>query len=81
LVASVDGSGPIEYRVDGKESMGSDGTVQSGHASVVLSPGKGGKLPLASQSLTIRDLFPEETVEFPFSDLDQSARAELRRCF
>ena len=39
------------------------------------------KLALANQSLTIRELFPGETVEFPFSDLDQKIHAELRKCF
>ena len=81
LAASVDGSGPIDFRIEGKESMGNGGTAQTGHASVVLSAGKGGELALARRSLTIRDLFPGESVEFPFSDLDQSARSELRRCF
>lgn len=61
--------------------MGNGGTVQSGHASFRLSNGKGGKLALANQSLIIRELFPGETVEFPFSDLDQKAPAELRQCF
>ncbi len=81
LAASVDGNGPIEYQIVGKESMGNGVTGQSGHASVVLSNGKGGKLALARQSLTIRELFPDETVEFPFSNLDQKALSELRKCF
>jgi len=81
MVASVDGSAPVEYRIDGKESMGNGAVVQSGHASVVLSNGKEGKLGLANQSLTVRELFPSETVEFDFAELDQRAHAELRRCF
>ena len=36
---------------------------------------------MANRSLTIRELFPGETVEFPFSDLDQKTRTELRSCF
>jgi hypothetical protein len=81
MTASVDGNAPVEYKVEGKESMGNGGTVQTGHASVLLSSGKSGKLVLANQSLTIRELFPGETVEFPFSELDQKAHAELRKCF
>jgi hypothetical protein len=53
--------------------------VQSGHASVLLSDG--GKLRFPNHSLTIRELFAGEAVEFPFSTLDQKTRAELRRCF
>jgi len=81
MAASVDGNVPVEYKIDGEESMGNGGTVQTGHASVLLSNGKGGKLALANQSLTIRELFPGETVEFLFSELDPKARAELRKCF
>ena len=81
IVASVDGNSPVEYKIEGKESMGNGGTVQTGHASVLLSNGKSGKLALANKSLTIRELFPGETVEFPFSELDQKAHAELRKCF
>ena len=81
LTASVDGNGPIEHKVEGKESMGNGGTAQTGHASAMLSRGKGGKLALPSRSLTIRELFPGETVDFPFSDLEQGALADLRRCF
>ncbi len=81
LAASVDGNGPIEYGVDGKESMGNGGSAQTGHASVILKNGKSGKLALASRSLTIRELFPGETVDFPFSDLEHTALAELRKCF
>jgi hypothetical protein len=81
ITASVDGNAPIEYKIEGKESMGNGGTVQTGHASVLLSSGKSGKLALANQSLTVRELFPGETVEFPFSELDQKAQAELRKCF
>ena len=81
MTVSVDGNAPVEYKIEGTESMGNGGTAQTGHASVLLSSGRGGKLGLANQSLTIRELFPSETVEFPFSGLDQKARAELRQCF
>lgn len=81
LTASVDENPPIEYRIDGTESMGNGGTGHSGHASIVLSNGKDRRLTLASRSLIIRELFPGETVEFPMSDLDRRALAELRTCF
>ena len=81
MIAWVDGNSPVEYKIEGKESMGNGGTVESGHASVLLSNGKSGRLALANQSLTIRELFPGEAVEFPFSELDQKTHAELRKCF
>lgn len=81
LTASVDGNAPIEYRIEGFESMGNTGAGQSGHASVVLASGTGAKLGLASRSLTIRELFPGESVAFPVSDLDRRTVSELRMCF
>jgi hypothetical protein len=79
MTASVDRNAPVEYRIEGKESMGNGATVQSGHASVLLSDG--GQLGFPNHSLTVRELFAGETVEFPFSALDQKTRTELRRCF
>jgi len=79
MTTSADGNAPLEYRIEGNESMGNGATVQSGHASVVLS--NGGKLGLPNQSLTIRELFPGEIVDFPFSNLDPNARNDLRGCF
>ena len=79
MTVSADGNAAVEYRIEGRESMGNGATVQSGHASLLLSDG--GKLGLPDDSLTIRELFPGEVVEFPFRDLDQKARTELHRCF
>jgi hypothetical protein len=81
MTASVDGNAPVEYKIEGRESIGNGGAVQTGHAAVLVSSGKGAKLAIANQSLTIRDLFPRETVEFPLADPDQKARSELRTCF
>ena len=79
MSATVDRDLPVEYTIEGKESMGSGATVKSGHASVLLSDA--GKLSLPRQSLTVRELFAGETVEFPFSALDEKTRAELLPCF
>jgi hypothetical protein len=81
MTASADGKTAVAYNIEGKESMGNGGTAQTGHASVLLSRGKGAELGFASRSLTIRDLFPNEIVEFPFADLDENTRADLRKCF
>jgi hypothetical protein len=79
MIVSSDGNAPAAYRIEGEESMGNGGTVQTGHASVLLNVG--GKLGWPVDSLSIRDLFPGENVEFPFRNLDPETRAELRRCF
>lgn len=44
MSALVDGKAPVEYRIEGKQSMGNGMKLQSGHASVLLSNGKGGNL-------------------------------------
>jgi hypothetical protein len=79
LTAAADGNAPVEYRIEGRESMGNGATVQTGHASVLLSDG--GKLGFPNQSLTVRELFDGESVQFPFSALDKKTGTELRRCF
>ena len=81
MTLSVDGKSPVEYRIEGVESMGNGETVQSGHASAVLSNGKNGKLALPKESLIVRDLFAGETVEFPFVGLNKQALSELNHCF
>lgn len=78
---SVDGESPLDYRIEGTESMGNGSAVQTGRASVVLRDHNDRRLRLAERSLTVRDVFPGETVEFPFGDLDTRVRAELRQCF
>ena len=80
MALSVDGNAPAEYEVQGKESMGNGATMQTGHASVLLSEGHDGMV-LANRSMIVRQLFPGETVEFPLGELDSKARSELRRCF
>ena len=79
MPASTDTNAPVEYMIEGKETMGNGATVQSGRASLLLS--NGGKLGFPNHSLTVHDLFPGETVEFFFSDLDQKTRTDLRSCF
>jgi hypothetical protein len=81
MTASVDGARPLEYKIEGQESMGNGGTAQTGHASIFLSDGKARKLTLPNRSLIIRELFSGETVEFPFSELDKKVRAEFHKCF
>ncbi len=79
MTVSVDREAPVEYSLDGKESMGNGANVQSGHASLLLSDN--GKAKLPNHSMTVRELFPGETVAFPFSDLDGKARTDLSACF
>jgi hypothetical protein len=81
LTVSSDGRAPVGFPLTGHESMGNGGTVQSGHASAVLSTGKSGPVTLAKNSLVIRDVFPSETVEFSFTNLDAGTHSALSKCF
>jgi hypothetical protein len=86
LDASVDGHAAVSYRVEGSEKMGNgSGAVLHGLAALVLAETKRGvsrtKLPFPAESLTIRNLFPNETVTFSFANLPKDARQELHACF
>ena len=73
--ASVDGSWPIDYKVEGTETMGNGSAGTTGHAAVTL---KG--LPWPKKTLTISELFPGETVIFPFEQLEPDRQA-FAGCF
>jgi hypothetical protein len=62
LAVSADGKLPVRYPVEGSEKMGNgSGVVSSGLAAVTISLES-----LPRESLTIAELFPGETVVFPF---------------
>ncbi len=71
--AAVDGKMPFTYNVDNGEGAAVLYTATES-AGVI-------KLPLPAQTLTISNLFPDQTVVFPFDSLTQAARHELSTCF
>jgi hypothetical protein len=85
LSGTVDGNIPFAYKVEGTEHMGNGSQVTAGPAAITLyDSGKLAQTPgmvLPRQVLLVRNLFPEESVEFPFGDLTQAARQSLRACF
>ena len=77
LTASVDRKAPVNFQVKGSEKMGNgSGVILHGLAAVQLAG-----LPIPADSLTITDLFPGETVTFPFATLPAAARRDLNACF
>lgn len=72
---SVDGSSPVDYKVEGSETMGNGSRGTTGHAAIMLEG-----LPLPEKTLTISDLFPGETVVFPFQPLAPDRQA-FAGCF
>lgn len=73
---AIDGQAPFTFQADDGEKMfkGTLGTMGTG--ATILSV-----TSLPGQSLTIANLFPDETVVFPFGELGKSARQELSACF
>jgi len=76
ISASVDGKAWSTFKIEGTEKMGNGQDGASGPGAVVLHA-----TPLPSQTLTITNLFPDETVVFPFSGLSQTASRDLSTCF
>ncbi len=87
LSAIVDGKPLSTYKVEGTEKMGNGTNGSSGPGSIVLYPAtsNSGSAKLATglpaDTLTIRDVFPNETVVFPFGELTPSDRQDLSSCF
>jgi hypothetical protein len=74
FLVSGDGQPGLPHTLSGKEKMGNGTSGTSGRASATLRVG------LPTQSLTIADLFPAETVVFPIDALDSRTRRELAAC-
>jgi len=80
LSVSLDGKAPLLYPVEGSEKMGNGSKGTTGPAAVILWSGSQ-RLTMPLRSLTISNLFPDETVVFPFAALSQQAREVLSTCF
>jgi len=77
LAVSADGKAAMRYPVAGSEKMGNgSGVVTSGLAALALT-----ETSLPAESMTIGELFPGETVVFPFADFPKAARREFGACF
>jgi hypothetical protein len=84
---SVDGKAALTYRIEGgeKQFKGAVGTMGTGAVllqSTLKNP-EAPKLviPLPLRTLAITNLFPNETVVFPFDRLPQALRSDLSNCF
>lgn len=89
LSASLDGKAPLTYKVEGIEKMGNGAQGTAGPAAITLyettkasgQTSGAPKLAMPLQTLTISNLFPDETVVFPFGALTEQARLALSTCF
>lgn len=78
ITVAVDGKLQFTHRAEGGKRQGNGA---NGPGATVLYPDPEMNLPLPAQSLTISDLYPGETVEFPVGDLNPEVRRDLSRCF
>ncbi len=76
LTASVDGKTTLTYPVEGEEKMGNGTPGLMGPAAITLR-----EIALPLRTLTFSNLFPGETVVFPFEGLPAQARRTLSACF
>jgi hypothetical protein len=84
LAIALDGQTATTYTVDGTERMGNGASVTTGPAAFVFARFGGSadsRIPLPRRTLTASQLFPGETVSFPFDQLTASAREALSTCF
>jgi len=78
ITVAVDGKAPFTYKVEGGKTQG-NGT--NGPGATVLYPNSRANMPFPTQSLSISNLFPDETVVFPFESLSPAVRQDLATCF
>jgi hypothetical protein len=79
ITVEVDGKTQIAHKVEGGKKQGNG---SGGPGATVLYPnGSEASMPFPTQSLTIRNVFPDETVVFPFENLGKTVRRDLSTCF
>lgn len=84
LSIALDGKPPATYTVEGSERMGNGAAATTGPAAYVFARFGGSadsRIALPRRTLTASQLFPGETVTFPFDQLTKSAREALSPCF
>jgi hypothetical protein len=78
ITVAVDGARGFTHKVEGGKKQGNGA---NGPGATILYPDSAISLPLPEQNLTISNLFPGETVVFPFDDLSEGVRRDLSGCF
>jgi hypothetical protein len=76
LSVAVDGIAPVAQKLPAKDKMGNGTNTMSGPAAVVLPV-----TSLPAKTLTVSNLFPNETVVFPLASLPKPMRKTLSPCF
>lgn len=74
--AVADGKASVTYKVEGTEKMGNGTAGISGPGSVILRA-----MPLPAHTLTISNVFPDQSVVFAFDRMAPDQRRMLSACF
>jgi len=72
MAVAVDSAATFQHKVEGGRAQGNG---NDGPGATIL------KIPLPTQSLTISNLFGDDNLVFPFSDLSQATQRDLAVCF
>jgi hypothetical protein len=78
MTITVDGNLSFAHKAEGGKKQGNG---VNGPGATILYPDPDMNLPLPAQTLTIGNLFSNETVVFPFEDLSATVRRDLAGCF
>ena len=78
ITVAVDGEAPFAHKVEGGKKQGNGA---NGPGATILYPNTTTNVPFPTQSLTVSNLFPDETIVFPFETLSPAVRQDLSSCF
>lgn len=78
ITVAVDGRAPFTHKAEGGAKQGNG---KYGPGATVLYPDTVGAMTMPERSLRVSELYPGETVEFPFAGLSARERTELAGCF
>ena len=84
MTVAIDDKAPVEITLAGKEKMGNTMGTESttGPASTVLTANIASlRNALPKKTLTISNVFPVQTLVFPFDRLNAPAEESLSTCF
>ncbi len=84
LAVGLDRQPATNFTVEGTERMGNGTAATTGPAAFVFARFGGtadSRIQLPQRTLTVSELFPGETVTFPFDELTGAARESLSACF
>lgn len=73
--ATADDKAPVKFNVEGSEKLFAGTTGTQGTGATLL------QTPFPDRTLTIANIFPDETVVFPFDSLPEPVRQSLAKCF